>query len=299
MDLSARGELGNGTFEAITLYPAHSRLVPPALLLASGYYHALIITASADRDHDGVSDDQDNCPDDPNVQQADADADGRGDVCDNCIETSNPEQVDSDGDGLGDLCDPTPFPNCDDGDACTIDFFDPVTGACQHVPRNCADGDPTTDDLCDIIAGCYSILRDADQDGISDLFDNCPTVQNADRGDFNQNGIGDFCDDTDLDGVLDAFDAFPDDSDEWIDSDLDKVGANFDCDDQDATTSPLAEELPDGKDNNCDGIFDGGAPVTPGENIEVAPFGSDYRHGACIAHFCKYRSVRHDHRYNF
>jgi rhodanese-related sulfurtransferase len=35
-----------------------------------------------DSDADGVNDDLDNCPDDPNPSQADADGDGVGDVCD-------------------------------------------------------------------------------------------------------------------------------------------------------------------------------------------------------------------------
>ena len=45
--------------------------------------------ASADRDADGVPDDSDNCPDDPNSTQEDADGDGLGDACDPC--PSGPE----------------------------------------------------------------------------------------------------------------------------------------------------------------------------------------------------------------
>jgi hypothetical protein len=48
----------------------------------------------------------DNCPDDPNVDQADDDGDGVGTVCDNCPFTSNPDQADDDGDGIGDACEP-------------------------------------------------------------------------------------------------------------------------------------------------------------------------------------------------
>ena len=68
----------------------------------------------------------DNCPWDPNGDQADFDDDGHGDVCDpdddgdgvddekdedNCLLEFNPDQTDSDGDGIGDVCDPTPFPS--------------------------------------------------------------------------------------------------------------------------------------------------------------------------------------------
>jgi len=42
-----------------------------------------------DRDRDGRPDDRDNCPDDPNADQADADGDGRGDICDTCPFTPN------------------------------------------------------------------------------------------------------------------------------------------------------------------------------------------------------------------
>lgn len=100
-----------------------------------------------DLDGDGHSDGVDNCPDQPNADQADQDADGLGDACDldrdgdtygnqreddagsdpddptsrpdwdgdgvhdkadNCIYTENADQVDSDGDGRGDACDGYP-----------------------------------------------------------------------------------------------------------------------------------------------------------------------------------------------
>jgi cytosine/adenosine deaminase-related metal-dependent hydrolase len=43
-----------------------------------------------DRDHDGVQNTVDNCPDMANSDQADADADGKGDVCDACPDSANP-----------------------------------------------------------------------------------------------------------------------------------------------------------------------------------------------------------------
>jgi hypothetical protein len=54
-----------------------------------------------DRDSDGLPDDLDNCPDDPNPDQADMDQDGEGDVCD----------TDLDGDGWGNLIDCAPDDN--------------------------------------------------------------------------------------------------------------------------------------------------------------------------------------------
>lgn len=43
-----------------------------------------------DRDHDGVSNTTDNCPDTANTDQADADSDGKGDACDACPGDANP-----------------------------------------------------------------------------------------------------------------------------------------------------------------------------------------------------------------
>ena len=81
-----------------------------------------------DADSDGIPDARDNCPNDPNTNQADTDADIIGDVCDddddgdgftdvldNCPLVSNVDQSDSDGDLIGDACDtndatPTPTP---------------------------------------------------------------------------------------------------------------------------------------------------------------------------------------------
>jgi hypothetical protein len=59
-----------------------------------------------DSDGDGVADSDDNCPDDPNLDQADEDADGTGDVCDGCPPFT--ETADMDGDGVEGPCDPDP-----------------------------------------------------------------------------------------------------------------------------------------------------------------------------------------------
>ena len=47
----------------------------------------------------------DNCPEDPNNDQADMDCDDWGDLCDNCIDISNNDQANNDTDELGDACD--------------------------------------------------------------------------------------------------------------------------------------------------------------------------------------------------
>ncbi len=45
--------------------------------------------------------------------------------------------------------------NCDDGNACTNDFADPVTGVVSHTPVNVDDGDPCTTDGCDSNTGIF------------------------------------------------------------------------------------------------------------------------------------------------
>ena len=47
-------------------------------------------------------------------------------------------------------------------------------------------------------------LLDSDNDGIPDISDNCATIANTDQADFNDDGTGDVCSDTDGDGLSDA-----------------------------------------------------------------------------------------------
>ena len=65
-------------------------------------------TTPPDADGDGVADDDDAFPDDPN-ESADSDGDGVGDNGDNCPETENAGQEDSDANGAGDACDAMPL----------------------------------------------------------------------------------------------------------------------------------------------------------------------------------------------
>ena len=63
---------------------------------------------AGDRDHDGIADSVDNCPDVANPQQYDEDGDRVGDACDNCPHIANTDQADGDQDNVGDACDPHP-----------------------------------------------------------------------------------------------------------------------------------------------------------------------------------------------
>jgi len=76
------------------------------------------------------------------------------------------------------------------------------------------------------------IIPDTDADGILDNIDNCPSISNEDQADFDEDGIGDVCDDDDdNDGVLDEIDNCPlmANSDQ-LDTDNDGIGDVCDSD---------------------------------------------------------------------
>jgi hypothetical protein len=67
------------------------------------------VISVSDRDHDGVPDTSDNCPDVANPDQtANEDGDRFGDVCDLCPQLPDNAPTDGDRDGIGDACDPNP-----------------------------------------------------------------------------------------------------------------------------------------------------------------------------------------------
>ena len=171
-----------------------------------------------DRDNDGVPDENDAFPNDPN------------------------ESVDTDGDGIGDIADPD-----DDGDgqsdvdeyACGSDALD-GTSASQDFDNDsmpdCVDSDDDDDGVLDTEdAFPFDPARssdDTDNDGVSDSEDNCPADANADQSNADADQDGDVCDtDDDNDGVPDVDDAFSGDPSESVDTDGDGVGNNADEDD--------------------------------------------------------------------
>ena len=48
----------------------------------------------------------------------------------------------------------SPSQDCSDGNACTLDLWDQVSGTCSFEPVNCDDQDDCTTDSCDSITGC-------------------------------------------------------------------------------------------------------------------------------------------------
>lgn len=165
-----------------------------------------------DTDGDGVPDDADNCPDDPNPDQLDTDGDGVGEVCDNCpashclanahlpgLNCVNPSQRDQDKDNRGDTCDVCPFmasPGVLDTDG------DGIGNQCDTCPlpnpysmcfgdSDCAArgaGVCIMDPLPGTIgSGRCSHPDDTDGDGIPDACDGCPLLPND--SDRNSNAL--------------------------------------------------------------------------------------------------------------
>ena len=102
---------------------------------------------------------------------------------------------------------------------------------------------------------------DDDNDGVTDLDDNCPLIVNPSQVDTDGDQVGDECDtDDDGDGVNDASDAFPLDATEFVDTDSDGIGNSADTDDDNDGVLDVNDAFPldasEQVDTDGDGIGD-------------------------------------------
>jgi len=144
--------------------------------------------------------------------------------------------------------------DCDDGNICTINFFDSTSASCVTLPNDglsCNDGDITTqNDMC-TVSMCVGtpIICDDNNSDTTDVIDS----------------ITGQCIFT------------------LIDNDNDGFGPSVDCNDDDSAINPNAiEVVGDNVDNNCDGITDNLPPIV---NAGLDQTSSRGGQDSCVATF--------------
>jgi OOP family OmpA-OmpF porin len=211
-----------------------------------------------DRDHDGIPDVYDLCPDEAEDRDGFKDSDG-------CPE------LDNDGDDIPDTADKCP------NEAEDKDRFQDEDG-CPDADND-GDGMPDLNDACPNEKedgkgkrpgdGCPSTAEDSDGDGVSDPVDKCPEEPEDKDGFQDDDGCPDY--DNDGDGIPDGYDACPNEAEDFdgfddndgcpeLDNDHDGVPDKKDkCPNQPETLNEFKDD---------DGCPDGPALVSLGEEDE-------------------------------
>jgi len=137
------------------------------------------------------------------LDQRDRDHDGVPDFADFCPDVPGASAMDSDGDGMGDECDPFPFDEDNDIDHDGLGKRNDNCPLLFNPDQRDSDGDGVGD-TCDELLG-----SDQDGDGIQDSLDNCPSAFNPEQADCDLDGIGDVCDPTLIDPAAVSFGLVP------------------------------------------------------------------------------------------
>ena len=192
-------------FTSSNLIQAGSVTVPASSITLSAPIRLEGFFEASDLDEDGVLDEFDNCPFDPNPGQKDTDGNGTGDACntfedadddewsdalDNCPVASNPNQANADLDTVGDACDNCPA----DANSGQEDTDGNGTGDACNAGED-ADGDDWADGLDNCPVDANPNQADADLDAVGNACDNCPNDPNPGQEDTDGNGRGDVCND--------------------------------------------------------------------------------------------------------
>jgi len=195
--------------------------VPPEWTISTQLAFYLYLVKK-DRDGDGIYDNNDMCPDDPEDMDGFQDTDGCPDL-------------DNDGDGIPDLKDRCPNKAEDvdgfqDTDGCPDldndnDGIPDVKDKCPGDDKNYLDSREDMDGFQDN-DGCPDL--DNDNDGIPDAVDKCPNQPEDKNGIEDTDGCPDGGKDSDKDGILDKNDKCPNEAE-----DMDGFKDNDGCPDLD------------------------------------------------------------------
>jgi MYXO-CTERM domain-containing protein len=196
----------------------------------------------------------DDCDDDDPAMHPGIDVDGDGwSLCDDCndnVAIMNP--------GVQEICDDGIDNDCSGIDE-TADEDGDTYGNAACGGDDCDDTDPAINPSVDVDGDTYNACEDCDD---SDAAINPDGVEVCDGDDNDCDGISDNVD-ADGDGAYppecggdDCNDADPLASPDY-DGDGDGSSSCDDCDDTDPDVSPIAVELCDGIDSDCDGLDDG------------------------------------------
>jgi hypothetical protein len=130
---------------------------------------------SADSDGDGIPDEDDNCPDDPNPGQEDSDCDTVGDACDVC--PGGDDSVDNNNDGLPDCKYPPAYAQIIAAWKCGSN----KVYVCHNGNTICINKNALAAHIAhgDYLGPCHNADCDDDCDGIGNACDLCPGGDDA------------------------------------------------------------------------------------------------------------------------